>query len=248
MDKLNTLKKLGLTEKQAEVYLAMLELGEAGMTEIAKKANLKRPTVYLIIDELNILGLTGEIIKGKKKFYSAVHPKRLVELAKFRAEQANNILPELVAIQSNGEKPKVRMIEGMQGVMIAYQEAFELFSNKEEGLWISNIGVVIESFPEVLQMYEQIIGKIKNPKIRELIHGNEDSKKWVEKMNAKNMKNYEARYLKDSMHFGHTDQLIIGNKIITFCIGRELFVLIVESADMAQSQRALFEMAWKNIK
>jgi sugar-specific transcriptional regulator TrmB len=81
MDIVTTLQKLGLTEKQATVYMAMLELGEAGMTKIAKKANLKRPTVYLIIDELNLLGLAGEILKGKKKFYSAA-PKEIYRACK----------------------------------------------------------------------------------------------------------------------------------------------------------------------
>ncbi len=248
MDILSILKKLGLTEKQAQVYMAMLELGESGMTKIAKRANLKRPTVYLVIDELNLLGLSSEIVKGKKKFYVAVHPKRLVELAKFRADQADKILPELVAIQKSDNKPRIRMLEGTKGVQIAYQEAFELLNNKEEGLWIGNIGLVKERFPEVLKLYNQILSKLKNPHIRELIHGEENSKNWVMEMNTRGMKNYEARYVGDKFTFGNTDQLIIDDKVITFSIEKEIFVTIVESKEIAQSQRALFELIWKNSK
>lgn len=244
MDTINTLQKLGLTEKQSQVYVAMLELGESGMTHIAKKANLKRPTVYLIIDELNLLGLSGEIIKGKKKFYSAVHPKRLVELAKFRAEQANQILPELIALQKNDEKPKIRMLEGIKGVMIAYQEAFELLNNKEEGLWIGDTGLLKNNFPDVLKLYDQILGKLKNPHIREIIHGGEDSRKWVDEMNARRMKNYKARYIETPTPFGKTDELIVGDKVMTFAIGKEIFVMIVESSDIAESRRAIFNIVW----
>lgn len=137
MEITKTLEHLGLSAKQAHVYIAMLELGEAGMTEIAKKANLKRPTVYLIIDELNILGLSYEITKGKKKYYGSTHPKRLIEIANFRSKQAENILPELVAMQKSGEKPKVQMLEGVAGIKIAYHEAYSyLSSGKDEGLWL----------------------------------------------------------------------------------------------------------------
>lgn len=244
MDTIATLKKLGLTEKQGQVYLAMLELGESGMTKIAKKANLKRPTVYLIIDELNILGLSSEIVKGKKKFYSAVHPKRLVEIAKFRADQADKILPELVAIQKSDLKPKVRMLEGVAGARIAYQEAFSLLNNKEEGLWLGNITFMVENFPELLAEYNVLIKKIRDPHIRELIYGGEKSKKWVEDMQSKVPKNHYVKYWGQGENFGMTDQFIIGNKVINFSLGKEIFVLITESKEIAQSQRALFEIIW----
>lgn len=248
MDILATLKKLGLTEKQARVYISMLELGESGMTKIAKKANLKRPTVYLIIDELNILGLSSEIIKGKKKFYSAVHPKRFVELAKFRADQAERILPELVAIQKSDSKPKVRMLEGIAGVRIAYQEAYSYLNTKEEGLWLGNITFMIENFPELLDEYTLLTKKIRDPHIRELIYGGEKSKQWVEDMQSKLGKNHYIKYLDKLENFGATDQFIIGEKVINFSLGKEIFVLITESREIAQSQRALFEIVWKQIK
>ena len=248
MDIIKILQKLGLTEKQAQVYLALLELGESGMTKIAKKANLKRPTVYLIIDELNLLGLTGEITKNKKKFYSAVHPKRLVEIAKFRAEQADKILPELVAIQKIIDKPKIRMLEGVIGVKIAYQEAYEMLSSKEEGLWLGDISFMLDNFPELLEEYNVLIKKIRDPYIREIIYGVEKNKIWVENMQNKISKNHFVKYLGDNQLFGMTDQFIIGNKIIMFSFGKEIFVTIIESKEIAKSQKALFEYVWKSLE
>lgn len=239
-----TLKQLGLTEKQAKVYLAMLEIGEAPMTAIAKKSGLKRPTVYLVIDELNILGLASEITKGKKKFYSAIHPKRLVEMMRFRSKQAESILPELVARQKKSSKPTVRMLEGIGGVKLAYEEAFASLGNKEEGLWMGNITFLIENFPELLQEYDRLIKKIRDPHIRELITGGEKSKKWTEDMQDRISKNHFIKYCGDSKDFGITDQFIIGDIVIHFSFGKEIFVLIVEGQEIAQSARALFEIAW----
>ena len=36
------LKNIGLNEKEAKIYLALLELGKSKVPEIAKKAELKR--------------------------------------------------------------------------------------------------------------------------------------------------------------------------------------------------------------
>ena len=245
MDPVQTLKQLGLSKKQAQIYLALLELGESPMTAIARKANLKRPTVYLIMDELIILGLCSEVTKGKKKFYSATHPRRLMEITHFRNEQAKKLLPELVALQSTAEKPVVRMLEGLEGLHTAYEEAFDSLNNKEEGFWIGNTGLLQEKFPEVLRFYNKTLAKLHNPKIREIIHGGEKSRQWVQEMlKSKPSKNYSAKYVGDKYFFGNTDQLIVGNKVITFALGKEIFVLIVESKDIADTQRGIFEMAW----
>lgn len=140
------------------------------------------------------------------------------------------------------------MLEGMAGVKIAYQEAYSYLSSKEEGLWFGDITLLLENFPEILRLYNQIITKLKNPSIRELICGGERNRKWVEEMNKKKIKNYEARYMSDDIQFGKTDQFIIGDTIMSFSLDKEIFVLIIESKEIAQTQRALFELAWSKAK
>lgn len=243
-----TLEKIGLSQKQAYVYLALLDLGEANMTDIAKKARMKRPTVYLIIEELEMLGLAASVLKGKKKIYSAAHPKRLSELTKFRANQVEESMPELLArYGKDSEKPKVQMFEGADGVGKAYQEAYTYLSTKEEGLWLGNITYLKERFPEVLRVYNKMIKELKNPKIRELIYGGDQAREWVDDMQATLSPHHKIKYTPET-NFGFTDQLIIGNKIIFFSFGEKVFVLIVENKELAQTQRALFEMAWKFAK
>ena len=70
----NVLKQTGLTEKQAKIYLACLELGQAKVPEIAKKAEIKRTTAYGILDELVSLGLVNYSQKNKQKLYRAGNP------------------------------------------------------------------------------------------------------------------------------------------------------------------------------
>ena len=77
MELQTVIEKIGLSKKQTDIYLALLELSEATITDIARTATMKRPTTYLIINELEMLGLVSSIKKGKKKFYSPAHPRRL---------------------------------------------------------------------------------------------------------------------------------------------------------------------------
>ena len=247
MDIQKTLEKIGLSQKQAHVYLALLDLGEAKMTDIAKKAGMKRPTVYLIIEELELLGLAGSVLKGKKKMYSAAHPRRLVELTKFRANQVEETMPELLArYGKDSEKPKVQMFEGEEGVGKAYQEAFTFLSTKEEGLWMGNITYLKDRFPEVLRSYNKLIKDLRNPKIREIICGGPKAHEWVKEMQPRLSAHHKIKYTPEN-NFGFTDQLIIGNKIIFFSFGEKVFVLVVENKELAQTQRALFEILWNKI-
>ena len=57
-------------------------------------------------------------------------------------------------------------------------------------------------------------------------------------------KNHIIKYAPPSYAFGNTDQLTVGNKVMTFVLGKEIFVLIIESKDIADTQRGIFEMAW----
>lgn len=132
------LKKLGLSDKEAKVYLASLELGPSPMKDIAKQAHLNRATTYVIIDSLIEKGLASSFSKGKKKYFSAESPDRLLSLlhlkeheAKEQEREFKRILPELRQVyDTSGERPRVRFFEGKKGIA-AIQE--DILNTKTEG-------------------------------------------------------------------------------------------------------------------
>ena len=241
------IRQLGLSEKETAVYLGMLEVGAGSITEITHSSGQKRPTVYLALDRLEMLGLAERALQGKKKLWSAVHPRRLKELADFRAVQIEGILPELVALyRETRERPVVRILEGVAGARTAYQEAYSLLNSRQEGLWFGNITFLIENFPELLREYNALLRQIRDPHIRELIYGGEKSEKWVNDMQRTLSKNHRIRYYGDGIEFGTTDQLVIGDKVMSFSFGKEVFVLITESKELAATQRGIFEHMWQS--
>ena len=73
----HNLQNLGLTEKEARIYLAALELGPSTVQEIAKKTGLIRTTVYNQIKILSEKGLLSELQEGKKRLIISQDPDRL---------------------------------------------------------------------------------------------------------------------------------------------------------------------------
>ena len=210
-------EQTGLTQKQAAIYLALLELGEASMTALTRKAGLKHATTYLIIEELILLGLVSATQKGKRKSYSAVHPRRLLEMARFKEQQVKSVLPELVALHNAPkEKPKIQVFEGLEGMKAVYQEVYQSLNNQEEALWFARINALREHVPDALSEFKKLLRQIRNPKIRELNYGDEGGKLWAEETKRLRGKNHHVRILPTKFEFGFSDNLIFGNKLVVF--------------------------------
>lgn len=242
------LSKTGLSEKQAKVYLSLLALGEANMTRLAEYSKLKRPTAYIVVEELLVLGFISEIKKGKTKSYSAVHPKRIGEILNFRKSQFDELLPSLIAnFGSQKSKPKIQMFEGMDGLMHAYKEAFELLALQKEGLWIGNIELLIEKHPKVLKQYDAMLAKLKKYKIREIVFGGQKTKTWVARMNRKG-KSHRVKFWDISGEHPATDELLIGDKTIIFSLKDEISTVIIDSEEIAKSNKIKFEALWESLE
>ena len=78
MDIKTSLEQLGLKDRQIEIYLALLQMGEATIQEIAAKTKIKRTTVYSVLDNLVSKGLVTFIDKDWHRAYFAENPKKVL--------------------------------------------------------------------------------------------------------------------------------------------------------------------------
>lgn len=126
------LKKLNLSDKEARVYLALLELGPSSPYKIAKHSRLKRPTAYVIAEELVEKGLIVQMTGEKQGMYIAKSPETYVEEVERRVKDARKIVPELLALQrKKSEKPNVLYFEGLEGMKKAYEYRLKDLKGKE---------------------------------------------------------------------------------------------------------------------
>ncbi len=76
-----TLKQLGFSEKEIEVYLAVLKRGKVLPAEVAKLTELNRSTVYSVASELKKRGVITEDLAGPTRYLVALPPEDLMQLA-----------------------------------------------------------------------------------------------------------------------------------------------------------------------
>ena len=111
-----TLKTLGLSDKEAKIYFALLQLGPATPYKMAKRSGLKRPTAYVIADELVEKGYAVQA-PGNKHTYIARPPEVIYEEREEKMLEAKKNLPELQALKGGvADKPTVLYFEGAEGL------------------------------------------------------------------------------------------------------------------------------------
>jgi HTH-type transcriptional regulator, sugar sensing transcriptional regulator len=83
------IERLGLTEKEAKVYLTSLRIGPASMQVLARKAKVDRGTAYHVAQTLTEKKLFGITEEGKRPLFRVTHPGQLyqyVENQKIKAD------------------------------------------------------------------------------------------------------------------------------------------------------------------
>jgi len=122
------ISKLCLSNKEAKIYLAALELGPSPVQIISQKAKVNRATTYVIIDSLMEKELVATFSEGKKTFFVAEPPECLLDYLKSKknlVEKKISLLtekiPELRSLASAvSGKPTVKYFEGLENGAVIY--------------------------------------------------------------------------------------------------------------------------------
>lgn len=242
MDKKTSLQYLGLSEKEARVYLVLIELGTTTAPMIAKKSGVKRPTVYVLLDELRKQDLVTVIPKRSKTLYVANSPKILTDARREQNEEIAEMMPEILAVYNNREsKPRVRFFEGEKEVLNLYHK--EIFQEKEI-LFVSSIGLIPKS---ILESITRHMVRVKGGElsIREIHEDTPASRALYKKYRCSH---YVVKTAPNNFRLP-TDNAIFGNKVALFSYKdvSNPIAVVIESEDVAETYRSLFELAWRGI-
>ncbi|MDP1689088.1 MAG: helix-turn-helix domain-containing protein [bacterium] len=251
---LEELKKIGLSENEAKVYLVLLEIGSATADEIAKKAGVKRPTTYVQLEDLMNKGLVSsfeKIVKkggAEKTFFRAEDPDHLQKLvetenkkAKERMLVLEKSLPELGRLfQFAGSRPKVRFFEGKEGLQTMQDEAFKM--KDKHIISIVDFDGIIKIFPDhpekhtPIRVQKGIQSKVIYTSVNGDILGRENKAMLR-----------ETRFISPDQ-FPFTCDLAIYDHILSISALREKSVgVLIEDKDISNSMRALFKLLWEKL-
>jgi sugar-specific transcriptional regulator TrmB len=130
------LLQVGLSEREAKIYIAILELGEATIADIVKKAQIKRSTVYDMLELLKQKSLISRFYRQKRQIFCAEDPKKIIEDLEKKKNGMEEVMPELVSIMNVlDRKPKLRYFEGASGVREIFEDTLR-YPDSEILTWI----------------------------------------------------------------------------------------------------------------
>ena len=131
------LQELGLSENEAKLYVALLELGPSTTGPIIKKTGLYRVIVYDTLEKLLKLGLVNYSLQKNIKRFEAEDPKQLIELVKNKEIIARSVVEDLQKIKS--EEPSeqgVFVYEGWKGIRTAQENYFKIMKRGAGGEYL----------------------------------------------------------------------------------------------------------------
>ncbi len=238
------LQKIGLSDKEAKVYVAALEVGADTAQNISARANVNRATTYVAIKALTGLGFLSTFEKGKKQYFSALNPERLASLYdRGHAEleekrlQIDRLIPELKQIHSaSGEGSRVKYFEGKEALMAMVKE----FYKEMKGgviLSISPIDLVREVFSKEDLDKLQAWRASKDIKVRGLYTYEKGALPEKNDLSAK-------RIDRDKFPL-KSDISIYGNSVRIVTFGEKPSGIAIEDKNFADTLRSIFELAWE---
>lgn len=234
------LQKLGLQEREILIYQALLNKGPLLHQYIAKATGIKRTTMYAILTEMIQKGLIVEFSQGKRQLFQAVSPDKLFDDYEKKYKELKSGIGDLLTVyRMQGMRPKIEIYEGIEGVKRVYLDTLE--ENKDVLVYNRMYRYDKEMLDWVKSYF--IPHRIKKDiKVRAIVTA---EKAGFEHMPTEKLR--ETRFVPYEKFPLRIENMIYGDKIcfLTVEAGGPLVAILIESKQIVQAQRALFELAWE---
>lgn len=237
-------ERLGLTEVEGKVYVALLELGGGFVSVVARFAKLPRVNCYHTLEKLAEKGLVSHITKGKVRYYAPESPQKIVNILEGKMSYARKLLPELLSITNTlALKPKIKYYEGIEGVKNIMEDTL---TAQKEILGYSNLKGFGEVFGDYIKDYAGRKME-KGIKSRFICPSSPEAFDYVPKNYPKNFppELIEILFVNPREFWFENEIDIYDDKVAVISLKKdEMIGMIFESPVYAASQRAIFNLAW----
>ncbi|MBI4434299.1 hypothetical protein HY635_00555 [Candidatus Uhrbacteria bacterium] len=241
-----TLQQFGLEGKRAAVYLALLQTGRVPIPQVARAAGVKRTTAYSILKSLEEEMLVSRGVLGKKQIFIPEDPAKIRALLDTKQKSLDRILPELRSFYNLlPSKPKVRFYEGLEGVKSIFEDV--LITNPKELVAFTSLDDLVNILGPFIRNYTARKADIGIP-TRAISTDTPFARRYNQLHYAK--ANPPAvpkiRFVPKEKFPFKNEINIYGNKVAIMSLKTEELVgVVMESIVMADTQRAIFELAWE---
>ncbi len=255
MEKLTQeLINIGLSEKEAQIYLSSLSLGASSVQNIAKKANVNRVTTYVMIEQLTQKGLMSTFMQGKKKMFVAEKPIRLLSLIHEREQELSDqevrfrqTLGPLTALMAQSEhKTQLRFYEGIEGIKACHEVLLTAMKQEQ-----------ISSYWEIIvpSMSGEIFNDGSSPAREEARKEIVKRKMSVKKIFVVDGPKYaddifsiasraEIRYIPEKKYPFNGEIGVYGNYTVFWIFRDDYSAVLIEDSYLATNMNVMFDLIW----
>jgi sugar-specific transcriptional regulator TrmB len=250
------LQQLGLTDKEAEAYLSLLEIGTNAVSVIAQKSKLTRTTVYSVLEALKKRRFVVSQEKNNILYYTAERPEVVCSLLDQELRELNirrhtfqQLMPEFRALINQSQTvPKVRYFEGIEGIKQIYEDTLDLTNYRKHKLEKLVFSCAPDMTGELKKYFEGYLKRRAASKIsaRAIFPDTKESKQNIKE---------DKRLLRVSRLVPHDkfpftcEMSIYGNKMSYMSLQQNSYHgVIIESEEIMSSQKSMFELAWIGAK
>src|SRR3989344_9640574 len=241
------LQSFGFSEKEVGVYIALLELGKGTVSKISLRAGINRTTGYDILGSLVNKKLVSVSGKEPKQEYAAEPPTAITEYLKRQImqteefiKQAEKILPELTLLHTIENRPKIRFYEGTDGLEYVYEDTL---TSSEPIRAYATVDDMHKALPNYFPKYYKRRAE-KNISIRAIVPetpiGQERKTHDVEEKR-------EIAFVPRDKYYFSPEINIYDNKVM-IASWREKLGIIIESEEIADAMKKIYELAWGRAK
>lgn len=234
------LENLGLTARQAVIYWTLLQTGPATAYLVASRSSLKRPTVYVNLEELRSRGLVNKIPHAKKTLYVARDPAEAIQEAQERLDMAKQVLPELRAITAKGVQPQTLFFEGTEGLAQALEYGLEEVGKEALVGWYASVGdlpkAASDLFAPVNEKMRGLGVRVRGfaPKHPSLAAYRKMDAAYGREIKTVPASEYDSRISMDA-----------GPTFVRMIAYADQQAVIIRNAEIAKTFRQVFEMLWR---
>jgi HTH-type transcriptional regulator, sugar sensing transcriptional regulator len=236
------LKNIGLSEKESKIYLALLELHEALPSVVARRAGVKRPTAYVVLEQLVKKGLASYFKKGKTLYFRSLNPYALLEDQHSKYTALEKSLPELLSLHEKySVTPQMSIFEGKKGIIEIMEDT--LRTSTELLCW-ADVSLATGTF--LADYYPSYIEKKVKNKI--WLRGIFCHDKRALEFKARGKEELREVYLIPKKKFPFKNEINIYDDKVAIVSHKDKIGVIIQNKDIADTQRAIFKFGFEYAK
>jgi sugar-specific transcriptional regulator TrmB len=241
---LHTLKEIGLSANEANVYLTMLNIGTNPASTIAKSINLNRSTCYTILNNLMQKGFIQKTIKNNITYFEPLKPNLIINKLRNKKRELDIKISSLTGSiehlrkinEKSNNKPLVVFFEDIAGIQNIMEDTL---SSTEQLRAYASLSELTQLLPNYFPEYYKR-RTARNIFVKAIYPANEDS--YIHKLRDDD--EYRCSRLIPPEFDFHLDILIYENKVAIISL-KEKFGLLIKSAEMAEAQKKIFDLIWE---